>query len=306
MRAIVRPLARLRRLESLPEPLVLGVAAGGLAAIFIGDLATGAELSLAPLYLLIVLAVGWLARPAAASWFALLAAGALVAAGAIGGHPYSREIYFYADVASKLLAMVVTVLLAARLRAAYDRERASARSDALTGLANRAGFLEALDLELARLARHRRPLALAYIDCDGFKRVNDVQGHGAGDALLGAVAATLAAGIRRTDHAARIGGDEFALLLPETDAPACGIVLEQLRGRLHAAMDAHGWPVTFSVGAAVFTHPGTAAASALAAADELMYRVKARGKNGLLIQSDGDAAGSDRSRAPPARLLLVE
>ncbi|HTO48654.1 MAG TPA: GGDEF domain-containing protein [Burkholderiales bacterium] len=299
-------MARLRLLECLPEPLVLGVAAIALAGVFLGDLATGAELSLAPLYLLIVLAVSWLARPAAAWWFAALAAGALVAVGAIEGHPYSREIYFYADVASKLFGMVVTVLLAARLRRAYDRERASARSDALTGLANRAGFLEALDLELTRLARHRRPLALAYIDCDGFKRVNDVQGHGAGDALLRAAATTLAAGIRRTDRAARIGGDEYALLLPETDASACRIVLEQLRGRLRAAMDAYGWPVTFSVGAAVFTRPGTTAARALTAADELMYRVKARGKNGLLIRTDGDAAESDRSRAPPARLQLVE
>ncbi|HKC45684.1 MAG TPA: GGDEF domain-containing protein, partial [Burkholderiales bacterium] len=140
---------------------------------------------------------------------------------------------------------------------------------------------------------HGRPLTLAYIDCDGFKRVNDLQGHGAGDALLRAAGATLAAGIRRTDRAARIGGDEFALLLPETDAPACGIVLEQLRSRLRGAMDARGWPVTFSVGAAVLTRGGTAPAKALTFADELMYRVKERGKNGLLIVTDRDTAGSD-------------
>ena len=286
-------MAKLHLLERVPETLVLGIAVIALTGVFLGDLATGAELNLAPLYLLIVLAVSWFVRPTAAGWFAALAAGALVAVGVVEGHPYSREIYFYVDAASKVFGMVVTVLLAARLRRAYDHERAGARRDALTGLANRASFLEALDLELARLARHGRPLTLAYIDCDGFKRVNDLQGHGAGDALLRAAGATLAAGIRRTDRAARIGGDEFALLLPETDAPACGIVLEQLRSRLRGAMDARGWPVTFSVGAAVLTRGGTAPAKALTFADELMYRVKERGKNGLLIGTDRDTAGSD-------------
>src|SRR5215510_13656785 len=105
-------MARLRLLDSASEPLVLGVAAIALTAVFVGDLATGAELSVAPLYLLIVLAVSWLARAAAAWWCAALALGALVGAGAIEGHPYSREIYFYVDMASKLLGMVVTVLLA--------------------------------------------------------------------------------------------------------------------------------------------------------------------------------------------------
>ncbi|HKC43352.1 MAG TPA: GGDEF domain-containing protein, partial [Burkholderiales bacterium] len=149
-------MAKLHLLERVPETLVLGIAVIALTGVFLGDLATGAELNLAPLYLLIVLAVSWFVRPTAAGWFAALAAGALVAVGVVEGHPYSREIYFYVDAASKVFGMLVTVLLAARLRSAYDHERADARRDALTGLANRASFLEALDLELARLARHGR------------------------------------------------------------------------------------------------------------------------------------------------------
>ena len=244
-------------------------------------------MSVAPFYLLIVLAVTWYSGSGPAWFVAALSAAALIGVGLSAGHPYSAPVFFYADVCGRLVATVVTVLLASRLRSAFEHEQRNARLDALTGLPNRAQFDATLDLELARLQRFGRPFALVYIDCDNFKAVNDGEGHGAGDELLRTVAQTLVTALRRTDFSARLAGDEFGVLLPETDASTAGIVVDQMRERLLDAMRERRWPVTFSMGIAVFSRPVSGLSDALARADELMYRVKKRGKNGMLIETDG-------------------
>jgi diguanylate cyclase (GGDEF)-like protein len=117
------------------------------------------------------------------------------------------------------------------------------------------------------------------MDCDDFKRVNDEQGHAAGDALLRSVARTLAEGVRKTDLPARLGGVEFMVLVPETDAAHSERLVEHLRASLAEAMRAGRWPVTFSIGLAVFDRTPASPDAAVEFADRLMYRAKRSGKD---------------------------
>lgn len=168
------------------------------------------------------------------------------------------------------------------------RERRLARQamrDPLTGLWNRTALKDTFTKELKRAVRHRRPLAVLVADIDGFKRYNDTYGHLAGDALLKALAGVLRAGRRATDLVVRYGGDEFVLLLPETDV-AGGMVVAERVGYLipefpfvvpeHPAVPSRR-PVTISVGVAVFPEDGVTTEALLAAADARLYEAKRQG-----------------------------
>lgn len=172
-----------------------------------------------------------------------------------------------------LVVASLAALAAASYRTAWRRAAARAERDPLTGLLNRRGFDAAATIELARAARYARPLTLAYIDLDDFKRVNDTHGHAAGDRLLAVVAGALAAG-RACDVVARLGGDEFALLLPETDAPAAALAIERMRQAAVAASAAAGHVVAFSCGVLTFHEPPASLAVALAEVDRVLYARK--------------------------------
>ncbi len=158
-----------------------------------------------------------------------------------------------------------------------------ALTDPLTGLSNRRAFSEALDAELSRIERHNQPASLLAFDLDHFKRVNDTHGHAVGDEVLAAFAAVLQRGCRRGDLAARLGGEEFAILLPTTGLVPAALVAERIRR-------ATEWrplgvsvpvPVTVSVGVAStesLPRP-PAAAELLRRADAALYRAKDEGRN---------------------------
>jgi diguanylate cyclase (GGDEF)-like protein len=172
----------------------------------------------------------------------------------------------------------------ARFRQVQETLTTLARYDSLTGLANRANFLERLDLELARHRRFKRPLSLAIFDCDDFKAVNDAHGHLEGDRLLQVAAATLRAALRKTDLACRLGGDEFAVLLPETGADSAIKVIGAVIERLHEAISQGGWTASFSAGVGVYEGMPPSAEAALTSADRLMYDVKRAGKRGHKVE----------------------
>lgn len=161
-----------------------------------------------------------------------------------------------------------------------------ARADSLTGLMNRRAFEELLDMELERATRGGRPLSVIVGDLDSFSAVNERQGHAAGDTALQLVARDCLKWKRRIDQAARIGGEEFALLLPETDERGAFIVAERLRRATHRTFGEAAVPVTISFGVASSSAHGTDAVSLLRAADRAVAAAKDLGCDRTVIYSD--------------------
>jgi diguanylate cyclase (GGDEF)-like protein len=161
-----------------------------------------------------------------------------------------------------------------------------AASDALTGLRNRGAFEERLEEEVERARRHGRPLSLLLLDIDRFKEYNDTFGHLAGDAVLRSVGSILARKVRATDFAARYGGEELAVILPDTDSNGA----LELAERLRKAVESAPWTdrsITVSVGVASLGDRVESAKDLLDAADRALYRSKERGRN-LVTNAAGD------------------
>jgi diguanylate cyclase (GGDEF)-like protein len=166
-----------------------------------------------------------------------------------------------------------------------ERLRELARTDPLTGLANRREFDARFEVELDRAQRSGEPFALALGDVDFFKRLNDEHGHAAGDAALRAVARSIAASARRTDLCARVGGEEFAVLLPGTTASLARPMIERLRRHLATVSSASGEPLTVSFGLVEFPAHGTSMRALMHAADMALYDAKATGRDRLVLGS---------------------
>ena len=157
-----------------------------------------------------------------------------------------------------------------------------ATHDTLTELYNRRHFVEMADKEIARAVRHRRPLALCIIDVDLFKPVNDRHGHIAGDEVLRQIAAHLRQHVRSEDMAARIGGEEFAVLLQECGIEAAAGFAERLRQAIADAWFSPGGErqrITVSIGISVLNPARETRAALMAAADVALYRAKHDGRN---------------------------
>jgi diguanylate cyclase (GGDEF)-like protein len=181
-----------------------------------------------------------------------------------------------------------TALEATRL-AEQNRELAeAASSDPVTGVANRRHFDEFLAEQYRIAVRYNQPVSVAVLDLDNFKIVNDSYGHGAGDRVLSAVAAALQAQSRSADLVARIGGDEFAVVMPGTDLVGAREAAERLRTAIaiacHDLTDAPSLPVTASLGiAALDTSRHEDVSALLAEADRGVYSAKAAGRNRVSI-----------------------
>ena len=174
-----------------------------------------------------------------------------------------------------------------RLRAALLREHEIARIDPLTHVANRRALYELGQTELLRARRYRRPLTFVSIDLDNSKQVNDALGHATGDAVLVSVASTLRGELRATDIVARMGGDEFVIILPETAAESARVVLDKLHARLLEAAESNHWKVTFSIGAVSFLSAPGSLEEAMGLADDALYSIKHQGKNAVSVAAVG-------------------
>ena len=178
-------------------------------------------------------------------------------------------------VSATIVAGVVRSL-AARNAKLVERLTAESRVDPLTGLLNRRGLEERFGVEIARAVRDGRPLAVVAIDVDHFKRINDEHGHQAGDRALVWLSSLLCEQTRGADIVARVGGEEFVIVLPGADGPSTLEFAERLR---HVIEDADAeLPMTISAGVASALAPSTAH-TLLGAADRALYAAKHAGRN---------------------------
>lgn len=259
-----------------------------LATVAVLDYLTGWEVSLTIFYLPPMVLVAWVVGKRAGVLFALLSALVWLLVDALSGHPKAYTLIRIWNAVMLAGYFAVTVVLLAKLRVALEHERNLSRSDPVTGVANTRAFYEWSAKEVERARRYHRPITFVYVDCDDFKVVNDQQGHAAGDEVLREVAKALQEVVRDLDLVARVGGDEFAVVLTETDRTGAQVAVGRLREGLLGAMARRGWPVTFSMGVASFVAGATSVEDALRRADDLMYFAKRRGKSAVEFATFGD------------------
>ncbi|MBA2663884.1 MAG: GGDEF domain-containing protein [Bradymonadaceae bacterium] len=281
-------------LAGAPKLLIALAAYAGIVVVGLIDYVTGIEVRVFPLYFL-PLMLSTSAGRLNAICASLFAACVWVVAMYLSGRQYSHSLIWVINFVTHCSCFVIVVLLVTTLRKALVRERALSEIDALTGMANRRSFTERATSVLALCHRHERPATLAYFDLDNFKHANDSQGHHYGDELLRSFSRIITEGLRSSDVAGRIGGDEFVALLPECTAESAPLVLEKIRARVAEHPDFRLCSVTVSIGAVTFTPAPTELSEMLRSADRVMYQVKAASKNDVLIEehSSGERTQTD-------------
>ena len=255
-----------------------------VALIVMIDLVVGYEIAVSIFFLIPIFISAWYCGHRAGLAFTLLSASLwFFVDNVIFEHPYNNPIAPYWNGLVRLGFFLVTLELLKQLKNRLIVERNMSRTDSLTGLLSTRGFTEQAEKLFGMAARYNRPFVLAYIDLDNFKRVNDELGHSEGDKVLRVVSEQMLASLRTTDLAGRIGGDEFAIALPETGESGAKAVFETLRANVLRETQQHHWPIGLSIGVVAFDSPTCSLDEAIRFADALMYQVKASGKNNIIF-----------------------
>jgi len=261
--------------------LLLVIACLGVVGLL--DYLTGYQLSFSVFYLVPVSLAAWRIGRTAGMLTAAASSLTWYAVEAAVNPPYDHAAIGVWNAGVRLVFFLVISYLLAAFKDRLAAETALARTDALTGLGNARAFHDALAHDLALSARTADPIALAFVDLDDFKLVNDRHGHATGDRVLVRVADIISGSLRRSDTAARLGGDEFALILPATDVVDARQVLASLQEAIR--QPGHDMPaIRCSIGAAVFVDEVDSPEAALAVADRLMYAAKNRPDVGLVVE----------------------
>ncbi len=222
-----------------------------------------------------------------------------------GADDYLKKPFDNAELLARIHAGQRIVAVHGEMSAAREALREQAATDPLTGLPNRRTILQTLDRELERSRRSGSPCAVAFVDLDDFKAVNDARGHAAGDAVLRHAATVMGSDLRPYDLLGRYGGDEFIVILPGCDAPGARSTADRLRASIAASRLTVGrkvLAVTCSVGVAVGTTEATLDRDGLlAAADTALYRAKDAGRNRVVMADDAPPATPAKPGPPAGR-----
>jgi diguanylate cyclase (GGDEF)-like protein len=279
----------LDRLAARP-PALYGVALALMALVGVADYLTGDQILLFVFQLVPVGILAWGGGIYAGFAGSVVASGiVLVTYVAYAGALLPIHVWHAAVTltSTSALAWAVSRLRAdrARITSLLESERRASREDPVTTLATARAFHERLTLELDRMRRHNRPLSLLYLDLDDFKRINDDRGHQAGDQLLLRVGKLLQLAVRKVDLCGRVGGDEFAVLMPETSAAEAALVAERIRDGMTKSFREGGASIGMSAGLGTFESPPIDAQVPLNQVDQLMYQAKKAGKDRIVTKT---------------------
>jgi diguanylate cyclase (GGDEF)-like protein len=292
----------LQKLENWNKTAWLILGLGLISGIGILDFATGYELAFSLFYLLPISAVGWFLGKRFGVLFSVLASIVWFFADYFSGHQYTDQIIYIWNTVIRFAFFVIVTTLLAALKEALEREKALSRVDRLTQAVNGEYFYELLRAELDRFIRYKHHFTLAYIDLDDFKLINDRLGHSTGDALLRQVVVTIKNNTRKTDIVARMGGDEFVVLLLETDSMTAQLVISRIQQNLLEEMSKKQWPVSFSIGAITITAAPKSTYELIRMVDEQMYSVKRAGKNGVSYSVYSEDQKAEKTSVDKIRL----
>jgi diguanylate cyclase (GGDEF)-like protein len=266
-------------LGTLPKPVLIVLGTFWLIAVSAADYFTHFTylLEFSPFYLVPVSFFSWFIgrRSGVAVAVASVAVGFM-----IRFRDASIAVAYWNALILSALYITATFMIV-QLKHLYERERDLSRIDPLTNIPNRRALHEAASQARSLAERNQTPFSICYIDVDKFKSINDRFGHSAGDRVLALAAAAISGALRPSDVVARMGGDEFAVLLPGAHSDAAAGIMRRVGDELQHAMRQHGWPVTFSIGTASFTPPLVSVAEMLAEADKAMYAEKKKGREPL-------------------------
>ena len=266
--------------DRVSKPVWVGLGFGLLVGIAYLDYITGVEFSFSLFYLIPISLMSWAINGRFGMAFAILSSCVWIAVDIWSG-TRSSNLFAYLWNATARLGFFLLPVFMVRLSRAMEHERVLARTDFLTGVLNARYFRELAQMEVNRSMRYKRSFTIAFIDVDNFKSVNDTFGHTEGDTVLRAIATKIQTHLRKTDFVARVGGDEFVILLPETNKQTAPVVMSNMQRALLKEMDENGWSVTFSIGVLTLTAPKISVDEMLGRVDQLMYVVKNGGKNNI-------------------------
>ena len=288
----------IKYLSAQPKPNLMVYGIIGVILIGFANHQAGLEFSASIFYLLPVALVSWCAGRREGGFIALCSSVSWSAAEFYAGRNYSHLIIYYWNMVVMFGFFFSVNFALSGFKKALEKEKNLARVDSLTGVANSRSFSDLVEKEIERSQRYRHPLTVLYLDCDNFKNVNDNFGHQIGNRLLRSLAINLQNHTRTTDTVARLGGDEFAVLMPETGDQIVPKAMQRLHTRLVDALRKKGWPVTLSMGAAIYLHPPGSAEELIKSADRLMLQAKNEGKNTIRYKIFGEQDVSPQPDLP--------
>ena len=272
-----------------------------LLVAFVGvvDTITGDELSFSVFYLAPVSFAAWYGNKTLTFVVATLSTLVWLAIEYATHGPYTQQWILLWNGAVRMMFFVIVAVLLRQLKSYVEAQQQLARTDDLTGLLNRTGFMERSEALVNSAARYELSVVIGFIDLDGFKNVNDTLGHSRGDEVLRTVGATLRSSTRESDIAARFGGDEFAVLLPNTKLDGALAFFAKLHEELVTGMRTHGSSdLGVSIGAIVFEQGPPHLEDALRSADQLMYRAKKSGDRNIIVEAtQGNSAAFAAARS---------
>jgi len=240
---------------------------------------TGPELALSLFYLFPIFLVTWHIGLWAGLTISFASAISWLIADVMMLHAFSSVLIPYINETFRLVVFIIITYTIHQLKITLENHKELAEKDPLTLLSNRRTFYNLSNMELKKAKRYHTPISFLYMDLDNFKEINDHFGHETGDILLQSVASTLKNSVRSIDNIVRLGGDEFGILLSETDAESAKLVTQKIEMKLRKLMSDNHWPLTVSTGVITFKTLPESVDEMVKEADAQMYVAKKMGKN---------------------------